>query len=56
MGMQLKRSPEEPQEPQGGSFLERLAETSCGIPVLLFFMVVLVWACMAIGWASTGNF
>jgi len=53
MGMQLKRDQE--QEPQGGSFLGGLAETPCGILVLLFFMVVLVWACMAIGLASTGN-
>ena len=55
MGMQLKREQEKPQEPQGGSFLEGLAQTRCGILVLLFFMVVLVWACMAIGLASTGN-
>ncbi len=55
MGMQLKRGQEKPQEPQGGNFLEGLAGTPCGILVLLFFMVVLVWACMAIGLASTGN-
>jgi len=53
MGMQLKQ--EESQEPQGGNFLEGLAGTPCGILILLFFMVVLVWACMAIGLASTGN-
>jgi hypothetical protein len=58
MGMQLKRGPEpKPQEPQGpsGSFLGALAETPCGILVLLFFMVVLLWACMAMGLAGTGN-
>jgi len=56
MGMQLKRDQEqEPQEPQGGSFLGALAETPCGILVLLFFMVVLLWACMAMGLAGTGN-
>jgi flagellar biogenesis protein FliO len=51
--MQLKQ--EESQEPQGGSFLEELASTGCGMLVLLFFLVVLVWACMAAGMAATGN-
>jgi hypothetical protein len=58
MGMQLKRGPEpKPQEQQGpdGSFLEGLMSSGCGVLVLLFFLVVLTWACMAGGLAATGN-
>jgi hypothetical protein len=58
MGMQLKRGREESQEPQGpegGGFLEGLASTWWGMLLLLFVLVVLMWACFAGALAGTGN-
>ena len=54
MGMQLKRG--EPQEsPKQVGFLEGLASTWWGMLLLLFVLVVLVWACFAGALAGTGN-
>ena len=56
MGMQLKRGPE-PQEPQGPEvgLLEGLMSSGCGVLVLLFFLVVLTWACFAGALSVSGN-